>query len=693
MLLLRALVLDSLVCFHVIGAAVLFYRLFPRESPWLALILPTIGMMFTCNFVEHFIALPSLGWLLPITFVLFLFAMACRGEYRIGGITLADVSWRELRLPLVVFTLVFQWAFFLKCLYPEITCNTEGVADMARVLDFLLGDKLPPTDAWCPPYDHGGYYTFQHYGASLLTRLLTLDVGTGYNMGYTLLNTLTLVVGTGAAYVIGGRRLWVGAVALLLLLANFSGSLLFVFLHNPLHPDTRLAVDIGDAWDDPARNNIFAWIFEPLRKAYTDPPYNPPVLRLFTPAFNTYFAEFHANLGGHFMTLATLLAANEANRREQATNWPWICLLTFPMMTIITATWFLIVVVVFSVFSLAAVLFAGRRPQSWTFVLAGTAIANMLIWPSVNSLLSGSYPIPFNWTPWRDYTPFWEFVIQWWPVLIPWFLLIFVWRRLSWLARALHLAVPLLLILVEVINFSDRGLTVEKMWGAVYGAGLVTFVPLVCLERNWIFRLVTGIYILFGLIFFASWIKTSIFDPDYYSTIGFHLRGDTIMQNNPQKKRMLQVLERLHGQTVLTRGAYAYNDSPSMVDFSENRVFIAWFFQEYQCGHGGEAEYRNKLSNEFYDGKMADPLPFLRSNDIAAILIYPEDDEAICIPDDRLAKFKEQLAPDYYYIDCRDAGPHNAGVFLRFSGVRTLPVDTRPVSPSPLPSAIPAVQH
>ena len=57
-------------------------------------------------------------------------------------------------------------------LNPAISCNTEGVADMARILDFCFGDKLPPTDSWCPPYDHGGYYTFQHYGASLLTALL-----------------------------------------------------------------------------------------------------------------------------------------------------------------------------------------------------------------------------------------------------------------------------------------------------------------------------------------------------------------------------------------------------------------------------------------------------------------------------------------------------------------------------------------
>ncbi len=172
--------------------------------------------MAVLNFLEHFIALPDLSWLLPFT---------------LGGLFLAIIrpgySWEGLRLPTVLFLAIFTWALFIKCMNPEITCNTEGVADMARVVDFCLGDKLPATDSWMPPYDHGGYYSFQHYGASLLKRLLSLDIGTGYNMGYNLLNALTSLVGAGAAYSISGRRAWVAVATLLVLLANFTGSSVF----------------------------------------------------------------------------------------------------------------------------------------------------------------------------------------------------------------------------------------------------------------------------------------------------------------------------------------------------------------------------------------------------------------------------------------------------------------------------------
>ncbi len=330
--------------------------------------------------------------------------------------------------------------------------------------------------------------------------------------------------------------------------------------------DARLSIDIGDGWNDPARQNPFGWIW-----AHRDPP---TVLRLFTATFNTYFPEFHANLGGHFMTLASLLAANEAFRTER-TNWPWICLLIFPFVTVITATWFLIVVTVLCVGCFVVALLAGRRPASWTFVLGGAALAFTLLWPSVNTLIAGTYPVAFHWTPKEEYTAPWEFVIQWWPVIVPWIALCFIWTRLSLLARFIHAVVPLLLIFIDVATFADRGLTVEKMWGAVYSASLVTFLPLVFIQRGAGFRLLTVIFLFISTIFFVTWgymsTKNVVWDD-----IAFHLRGDTVFQNDPQKKRLLQVLKRLHGVTVLNgKCEWSYNQSPSLVGFSENRCYIA----------------------------------------------------------------------------------------------------------------------
>jgi hypothetical protein len=670
MLLLRAGLLELLVCFHVIGGAVVFRRLFPRESPWLAFIVPIFIVMSACNFIEHFVALASPGWLLPFTLLGLLWAIGRPGY-----------SWEGLLLPCILFLVIFTWDLFIMAQNPSITCNTEGVADMARVLDFCLGNKLPPVDTWCPPYDHGGYYSFQHYGASLVKRLFSLDIGTGYNMGYNLLNTLTVFVGAGAAYSISGRKTWVAVATLLVLLANFSGASVLLLYWNTAHPvanlydvfDSRLAIDIGDGWNDPDRHNPFGWIWE-----HRDPP---PVLRLFTPAFNTYFPEFHANLGGHFMTLATLLAANEAFKTERS-NWPWICLLLFPIITIITATWFIVVVSVLCVGCLTVALIAGKRPENWQVVLGGSALAFVLLWPSVNSLIAGTYPVDIHWTPWSQYTAPWEFIIQWWPVIVPWVALIFIWGRLSLLVRWIHIAVPLLLIFFEMVTFGDRGLTIEKNWGAIYGTSLVTFFPLVFIERKGFFRLLTIVFLFISTIFIFTWGYKCVHQGWPGNVL--HFRGDVAIVVDPQKQRILQVLERYHGVTVLSgKSAEAYNECPSAVGFSENMCYIAWFFQEFQCGHGGEAEFRDRQSNDFFAGTMTNPLAFLRSNNITAVVVYPDDE----IPDNIVQKLKDEIGSDYYYIDCKKDMPKNAGVFVLQP--YTPQNETPPVAPTPTNVVVP----
>ena len=665
MLLLRAALLEFLVCYHVVGGAVLFRRLFPRESAWLAFIVPTLMVMFVFNFIEHFIALPVLGWLLPFTIVGLGWAMVTRGPL-LGPwgapitTTPLAVAMQGMTLPMLIFLGTFTWAFGILCFNPSVTPNTEGVADMARVLDFTLGSKLPAVDTWCPPYDHGGYYTFQHYGASLLKRLFSLDIGTGYNMGFALLNTLVIFVGAGAAYEFGGRRTWICLATLLMLLANYKGASVLLLFWNSLHPvpnlydifDARLANDIGDGWNDPTRHNPFGWIF-------TNPP---PTLRMFPPAYDLYFPEFHANISGHFLTLATLLAAAETFREPRA-NWPWVCLLVFPFLCIIAATWFMVTIAILTAGCLAAAWIAGRRPENGTWVAVVTGIALLLIWPSIDSLISGSYPVDIHLTPWVEYTNPWEFLIQWWPVLIPWLCLFFLWPWMNLLTRWLHVAVPLLLIFYEIVTFADRGLTVEKNWGAIYGAGTVAFLPLIFAARSSFYRLVSVIFIFIGVVFVVVSAKTS-YDYSWSGNV-LHLRGDVAIQLDPQKKRLEQVLKRFHGVTVIAgKSVYSYNEAPVVVGFSENMCYIAWWYQEDQCGHGGEAQARDAQVNAFFADTLPDPVGFLKSNNITAVMVYPEDK----IPDDVLGKLKDQLANEYYYVDCKgtDPGlPNNAGVFIR----------------------------
>ncbi len=71
------------------------------------------------------------------------------------------------------------------------------------------------------------------------------------------------------------------------------------------------------------------------------------------------------------------------------------------------------------------------------------------------------------------------------------------------------------------------------------------------------------------------------------------------------------------------------------------------------------------------------PLLYLRQRNIAAVVIWPDDD----IKDDVLAKLKQQLAPLYQYEDLRDLDNHdppNCGIFLYHSNLTDLPPPWKP---------------
>jgi hypothetical protein len=303
-------------------------------------------------------------------------------------------------------------------------------------------------------------------------------------------------------------------------------------------------------------------------------------------------------------------------------------------------------------------------------VVGGGALALVLLWPGINSVIAGASSAEFHWTPWAEYTPGWEFVIQWWPVIVPWMALCFVWRRLGPLARGIHAGVPLLLLFFEVATFGDRGATTESNWGAIYGAGLVTFLPLVFVQKSPGFRLLTICYLFLSAAFVLTWAVVGM--NGVAPNTAFHMKGDSVFQNDAQKKRLLEVLLQFHGKTVLSGKGRAANDpAPLLVGFSENRCYIGWFDEEVRSGHGGEAEFRGKQSGDFFAGTMANPLAFLRSNNVAAVMVWPDD----AIPDEVAQKLKAELASDYYYVECKGDGPNNAGVFLRNPGPPGFPLN------------------
>ena len=83
-----------------------------------------------------------------------------------------------------LFLLAFAWALAWRLSFPGIVASSEKIGDLAMIMSYMPGDRLPPTDAWYPPYPFDIYYSFQHYGAALLGRIFGLDPGTTYNLAF-----------------------------------------------------------------------------------------------------------------------------------------------------------------------------------------------------------------------------------------------------------------------------------------------------------------------------------------------------------------------------------------------------------------------------------------------------------------------------------------------------------------------------
>ena len=641
MLFLRAVFLEFLLCFHVVGAAALFRRLFPQESPWICFLVPTIGVLSFLNFVEHFVALPNLGWLLPLTLGGTLWAILKPG-----------FSWEGMRFPAILFVVIFTFTFGLRCIFPDISNANEGVFNMTRVLNYFLGGTLPPKDCWLPPFDYGGYYSFQHYGASVLKRLFSTDVGTAYNISFAFLLAWLCLMGAGVAHSLSGS-IWVAMGTVLVLLGAWTGSFPIIILFGPHGADYGLSTNLNADWNRP-ENNLFSWLAT-QDKFHPDSILEPPTVNLF-------WSEFHSTLGGNFITIASLLAGSEVFRLTRQ-NWAWICLIILPMVVIVTSAWFFFILAFLCGGSLITALVAGRRPQDWRYVILFSGVGLALLWPSVFSVTGIPAPEGFRWTLPEDRTALWMFIVQWWPVYLPWLLLGFVWRKLDLRSRGILVALPLLYLGAEFITFGDRKLTTEKMWAGIYGAGLVTLLPMVFMREGLIFRLLS-IFLLFTSAFCLRTALIEYYPNPLTANNLFQLQGDWWVQNDTQKRRILEVLNQLHAVTILPGKSYwNYSQAAAVVSFSGNKCFVAYTYNEFHYGRGGEAYYRSQINNEFYDGKIADSRAFLSGNNIDAVLIWPED----AVSDQFLQKLKDQLKSEFFYVDCRMDGPNNAGVFMRQS--------------------------
>lgn len=643
MLLIRAFLLWSAISLHVVGGAALFRRLFPRESPWLGFFVPGLALVILLNFIEHFIAMPSLLAVMPITCLACIWALARPG-----------LDWKGFRLPTFIFLGSFAFTLFLRALIPDVYKVPDGVVDLSLMSTFCMGEKVPPPLNWFPLIHLSHYYALGHYAMSVVTRLLGLDNGTGFNLSAALLSAFDALLAAAAAWRIGRQKLWITILAPILLECASNGQTAYLWLTDGKFDPFESTV-LLQAADNPdnVHNPLWHW----LQHSYWC---NRRVL--VPPGYWSWMGSFHSTSGGLFLCLLSIYSLAEIFRRRQLSNWPWICFAACPLLLLATSTWGLPLA---GLYFLAAAFWIWRyrlRPKSLLFVLLGIGTVASLLAPMLLEFLTttgmppGQRPIP------DERTQPVEFLVTWWPLIIAWIVLVLAWRRIPAVVKSVLVVSPLALAAMEFYTVGSRTDFTGKLWGYIFGIAWITLIPALCLRRGWIHRSLLALIVLSCLLTVAGWSQwtwDNIVTDDL-----LHLEGTGTFRLDPVLGGMLPIFSNLRGKTVIVgRADWEYSQSPLLADFSGASSFVSWtYFCDGVEGTDthGLAGKRGDEVNAIYDGKCTDPLLYLTENDIAALAISPDDKVTAAV----LATLKDQLAPYYSYTDLHQDDSQPAGVFI-----------------------------
>lgn len=642
----------ALVSVNIVGAAFLFRRWFPRESPWLGFIVPEIVFVLVCLFIEHLVAL-TLLW------PLYLFTSLAA----VWMIVHSRGLWRVMRLPSITFASLFAFTLLLRFLRPSIPDVRDGVPDLSLISAFLMGQPLPVDSTWIPPVKLVHYYFLEHYAASLVIRLFSVDIGTGFNICSALLSAYIYFFIAGAAWVVGRGRLVVMLLTLFLTICAGTGATGYLALTvDNLRP--QQVADLYIRLQDPDVHIALWKYLTPIADPYSRH-------ELMVPGYWGWTGCFHSASAGQLLICLCLFSLLEMTRRR-STIWPWVCMAWNPLLMLTCCSWGM---PLSGLFFLAGIYSCWRRkigPSDWRLAVLLSVAGGICLVPMLTYMLMWASP-PVAWAT-GVHTQLAEFFVQWWPLYLPWLVLIFAWKRLGPAVRISLVLTPLAFAFVETINVGQRYDMTGKLWGMIFGAGWIVFVPALIMQRGWMYRAVLALLIVGSSLSLFFWGK-NYWEMTNRDDIG-HLDGYGPLRWDIRKAKILEALSQMKGQTIIPgKSSWSFCESTALAHFTQNRAYVTYSvitdFGFYTNGLG-EGYKREVPVNDLYDGKCANPLVYLRQRNIAALVIYPDDD----ISDENVAKLKAALAPYYSYEDYRDGDPltpPNAGVFIYRPSVAGLP--------------------
>jgi hypothetical protein len=541
---------------------------------------------------------------------------------------------------LAVATVIFSYAMLWRFTSPSIDGSSEKIADFSFICSYFTGQTIPVPDAWLFPYPSTQYYSFQHYGAALMGRVLSITPGETYNLGFCLLIALGGTAFSGAVFMVA-RRFWVRALVIAGFVVGGMGTTLLVrFTDTSVHAWTSMRF-IGSAPMDKAPVGTWLKSYQ-SRFEHLELPGEPF-------SYSIYLGDYHAPLSGYVLlglgAMAILLWTRLRQRRYAVIVG---CTLTW---TVLANTWALplqaIGIAAWLVFSL----------KDWRLlipsVIAGGTAVWLLAWVYLSAFTASAagYGAVLRMVPWREHTPPLLLLIFMLPTIALILLGLFSGRvegrRLAMLWFSFLIFTEYFYVDDVYTGIYDRFNTTLKWWPWVAAGTLMTLGPLVLEHANRRWVRVTGmLFCLYPCFYLADLWRPFLRAPREYMG---KMEGTTYLTKDEFPRLMLGRLKVEKPGVVAERpdSAGAFTNSAVIPLFAGQRMWLGWYGHELLWREFRE-DVRRRHDNlvALFDGDMPVAGKWLASQGIDYVLWYRPGDTP-----DLWDKVNRSVGPEYIWSD------------------------------------------
>jgi hypothetical protein len=630
----------------------------------------SMGLILTALvlfFIEHFVGLGKLNWMLPITVMFGVFMIWFHNK------SISKEFWQSE----LVFALAFLYGFFWRYSYPGISPSSEKITDLFFISNYYPGEILPPIDNWNPPHLFDYYYAFQHYAAALLGRVFNLDIGVCYNLSFALLAALPLTLAWSiSGYYIKKKALRILLVCTLALGGTGFSPILHMATQSPDAPDTeskRAWTQYEHAMENYSRQNIITSARfiggEFDKKINIDSQDNisaksKEVMVLPSENFGYQFflGDYHPTLGGFLILLLAFALIVHSEKDCNSRLSQALLALCLPVM-LITNTWtFPLLIILVCIWIAFRVIY--RQPIDWLALFVGGVIGTFLIYPFLNGFTANSLPTPIEFVTKDMHTPISRFLGMHWPILLLLCLGVFE-KRYRRLSITLSTTWMLMLVISEFVYINDptaaqyeRTNTVMKWWGWIQ-TGVVVSLGVVCLgsSRKWIRWSTVVIFLVINVVVLDLARYWHYSGRNYQGRLAGH---DWFTQNATNRMMFEYLREAPKGILLESVINNAYSNTSVYGIFNDKPVLLGWP-SHLNTWHGSVPRIWILKSEieQFYHGEMENSLNWLAANKVDYIVFGPHDN------DNNFDKINENIKMSYLWQEYNHSRQRHIGLWVK----------------------------